>query len=80
MPGDFRFGLEEEFFVNDAEKRDAARLGLKEFFAACSELFPREDVQREMLEPQVEVASPPSADFVETRRKLASLRAPISAP
>ena len=79
MPGDFRFGLEEEFFVNDAATRDAARLGLKEFFAACGELFPPDDVQREMLEPQLEVASPPSVDFAETRRKLSSLRADLGA-
>ncbi len=74
MPGEFKFGLEEEFFVGDAVKRDAARLRLKEFFAACSEIFRAEDVQREMLEPQVEVASPPAVDFADARRKLASLR------
>ncbi len=74
MPGDFRFGIEEEFFVNDAVKRDAARLRLKEFFAACGELFADDDVQREMLEPQLEIASPPAVEFSEARRKLASLR------
>lgn len=74
MAGDFRFGIEEEFFVSDAVRRDAARLRLKEFFAACASAFAPEDVQREMLEPQVEVASPPSVDFTEARRKLASLR------
>jgi glutamate---cysteine ligase / carboxylate-amine ligase len=79
MPGDFKFGLEEEFFISDAEKRDAARLRLKEFFAACGELFPSDDVQREMLEPQLEVASPPSVDFAETRRKLSSLRRDLGA-
>ena len=79
MVGDFRFGIEEEYFINDAAKRDAARSRLKEFFAACDENFPKDDVQREMLEPQVEVATPPSADFVETRSKLAALRASLGA-
>jgi carboxylate-amine ligase len=79
MAGDFRFGIEEEYFVNDAVKRDAARGRLKEFFAACGEHFSEDDVQREMLEPQMEVASPPSADFAETRRKLASLRSGLGA-
>jgi glutamate---cysteine ligase / carboxylate-amine ligase len=79
MAGDFRFGIEEEYFVNDAEKRDAARVRLKEFFAACGEHFSGEDVQREMLEPQVEVASPPTADFAEARAKLASLRSGLGA-
>jgi glutamate---cysteine ligase / carboxylate-amine ligase len=79
MAGDFRFGIEEEYFVNDAVKRDAARTRLKEFFAACGEHFSGEDVQREMLEPQVEVASPPSADMAEARAKLASLRRDLGA-
>ncbi len=79
MGGDFRFGIEEEFFVNDVAKRDAARLRLKEFFAACGEQFSAVDVQREMLEPQIEVASPPSTDFSETRRRLASLRRDLGA-
>ena len=79
MPGDFRFGIEEEYFLNDAVKRDAARLRLKEFFAACGEHFANDDVQREMLEPQVEVATPPYAEFSEARRKLAALRSGLGA-
>src|SRR5919205_2184015 len=79
MPAEFRFGIEEEYFVNDAVKRDAARSRLKDFFAACDEHFSEEDVQREMLEPQVEVATPPSADFAETRTKLAALRSSLGA-
>jgi glutamate---cysteine ligase / carboxylate-amine ligase len=74
MSGDFRFGLEEELFVSDAVRRDAARLRLKEFFAACGDVFAPDDVQREMLEPQLEIASPPAVEFGEARRKLASLR------
>jgi carboxylate-amine ligase len=79
LAGDFRFGIEEEYFVNDAAKRDAARNRLKDFFAACGVHFSAADVQREMLEPQVEVASPPSADFAEARAKLASLRSSLGA-
>lgn len=79
MAGEFRFGIEEEFFVGDAVRRDAARLRLGEFFAACGEAFLPDDVQREMLEPQLEIASPPAADFGEARRRLAALRGDLGA-
>ena len=71
MSGEFRFGIEEEYFVNDAAKRDAARARTHEFFAQCRKNFPH-DIHREMLEPQVEVAIPPCFDFAEARRHLAS--------
>jgi carboxylate-amine ligase len=73
MAGEFRFGIEEEYFVNDAAKRDAARARTQEFFVQCRKNFPNE-IHREMLEPQVEVAIPPSLDFSEARARLVSLR------
>ena len=76
MNGDYRFGIEEEYFVNDAAKRDAARARTTEFFAKCREQFPKE-IHREMLEPQVEIATPPCLDFAEARRHLAGLRSTI---
>ena len=66
MSGEFRFGIEEEYFVNDAAKRDAARARTHEFFAQCRKNFPN-DIHREMLEPQVEVAIAPCFDFAEAR-------------
>jgi glutamate---cysteine ligase / carboxylate-amine ligase len=79
VAADFRFGIEEEYFVNDAVKRDAARARVKEFFAACRAHFPEKDVQREMLEPQVEVATPPTADFAVARQVLTGLRRDVGA-
>ncbi len=76
MNGEFRFGIEEEYFVNDAEKRDAARNRTQDFFRRCRENFP-EATHREMLEPQVEISSPPCVDFAEARRHLSSLRSSL---
>jgi glutamate---cysteine ligase / carboxylate-amine ligase len=73
MNGEFRFGIEEEYFVNDAVKRDAARARTQEFFALCRKDFPK-DIHREMLEPQVEVAIPPSFDFADARQQLSAMR------
>jgi glutamate---cysteine ligase / carboxylate-amine ligase len=77
MSGDFRFGIEEEYFVNDAAKRDAARARTHSFFAQCRENF-RSETQREMLEPQVEVAIPPCLEFTEARQRLSALRSSIA--
>jgi carboxylate-amine ligase len=76
MSGDYRFGIEEEFFVNDAAKRDAARSRVAEFFADCRNHI-AEDVNREMLEPQVEVATPPGLDFGVAREQLRRLRSSL---
>ena len=76
MSGDYRFGIEEEYFVNDAVKRDVARSRIAEFFADCREHI-AEAVDREMLEPQVEVATPPGLDFGAAREHLRGLRASL---
>jgi glutamate---cysteine ligase / carboxylate-amine ligase len=73
MSGEYRFGIEEEYFINDAQKRDAARARMPEFFARAREHLSR-DIHREMLEPQVEVATTPSFDFADARAQLAGLR------
>ena len=69
----FKFGIEEEFFVSSADKRDAARTRMGPFVEAAKARF-GEAVQREMLEPQLEVVTPPASDFAETRGRLARLR------
>ena len=73
MNAEYRFGIEEEYFLNDAAKRDAARARTQDFFNACRQQFPTE-IQREMLEPQVEIASKPFTDFASAREQLATLR------
>ncbi|MCG7392269.1 carboxylate-amine ligase [Microvirga sp. ACRRW] len=76
MSWDFKFGIEEEYFVNDAAKRDVARGRIKEFFASCREQL-SDDIQPEMLEPQIEIATKPSVDFTEARSQLTSLRSSV---
>jgi carboxylate-amine ligase len=74
---DFRFGIEEEYFVNDIHKRDAARGRVKEFFASCRDSVSK-SIQPEMLEPQIEVATTPCLDFADARAQLAGLRSSVS--
>ena len=76
MSGDYRFGIEEEYFVNDAVKRDVARSRIAEFFADCREHI-ADEINQEMLEPQVEVATPPGLDFGAAREHLRGLRASL---
>jgi carboxylate-amine ligase len=78
MNAEYRFGIEEEYFLNDVVKRDAARARTQDFFAACKKQFP-EAIQREMLDPQVEIASRPFNDFREARKELRGLRAALGA-
>ncbi|MCB5175422.1 carboxylate-amine ligase [Microvirga lenta] len=78
MSGDYKFGIEEEYFVNDASKRDIARGRIKEFFEACREKL-SEDIQPEMLEPQIEIATKPALDFADARSQLTTLRSSVGA-
>jgi len=78
MSWDFKFGIEEEYFVNDAAKRDVAKGRIKEFFASCREQL-SDDIHPEMLEPQIEVATRPMVDFAEARAQLSGLRASVGA-
>jgi len=78
MSWDFKFGIEEEYFVNDAAKRDVAKGKIKEFFAACHDRLSG-DIQPEMLEPQIEIATKPHVDFAEARAELAGLRSSVGA-
>ncbi|MBL6081882.1 carboxylate-amine ligase [Belnapia sp. T18] len=72
MNPSYRFGIEEEYFLADAATRGTPRRAVKAFHAAVSTRLPA--VERELLQSQVEVASPPSTNFTETRRILAGLR------
>jgi glutamate---cysteine ligase / carboxylate-amine ligase len=78
MSWDFKFGIEEEYFVNDAPKRDIAKGKIREFFTSCRENISG-DIQPEMLEPQIEIATKPSLEFSEARTQLASLRSSVGA-
>ncbi|MEE1610415.1 carboxylate-amine ligase [Microvirga sp. CF3016] len=76
MSWDFKFGIEEEYFVNDAPRRDIAKGRIKEFFAACRDQISG-DIQPEMLEPQIEIASKPALEFSDARTQLAELRSSV---
>jgi carboxylate-amine ligase len=76
MNGEFKFGIEEEYFINDAFKRDVARGRIREFFEACRDKL-SDDIQPEMLEPQIEIATKPSVDFSDARSQLVDLRSSV---
>ena len=76
MNTDYRFGIEEEYFLADAATRGTPRRTVKAFHDAARARLPR--VERELLQSQVEVSSPPSTDFAEAHGILAELRAGLA--
>lgn len=76
MSWDFKFGIEEEYFVNDAAKRDVAKNKIKEFFTSCRAQL-SDEIHPEMLEPQIEIATKPMTDFADARDRLSGLRASV---
>ena len=77
MDWSYRFGIEEEFFLADAVTRGTPRRGLKPFHDAVHARMP--GAEQELLQSQIEIASPPSIEFAEARSVLASLRGGIAA-
>ncbi|TDH60593.1 carboxylate-amine ligase [Dankookia rubra] len=76
MDASYRFGIEEEYFLADAITRGTPRRTVKAFHAAIRTRVP--SAERELLQSQVEVASPPATDFAEARGELADLRAGLA--
>ncbi|WP_375462169.1 YbdK family carboxylate-amine ligase [uncultured Enterovirga sp.] len=72
MDGSFQFGIEEEFFLADAVTRGTPGGSLDAFHAAVHRELP--DVERELLQSQVEIASPPTTRFEEARSVLSGMR------
>lgn len=68
----YRFGIEEEYFLADAATHGTPRRAVAEFHAAVRDRLP--EAERELLQSQVEVASPPSTDFAEALGVLSGLR------
>ncbi|MET0430155.1 MAG: carboxylate-amine ligase, partial [Microvirga sp.] len=60
------------FFLADARTRGSPRAGLKAFHAAVKARL--ETAEREQLQCQIEIASPPTAETAEARAHLAGLR------
>ncbi|ACA20911.1 glutamate--cysteine ligase GCS2 [Methylobacterium sp. 4-46] len=68
----YPFGIEEEFFLADAATRGTPGEGVAGFHAAARALLPA--AERELLESQVEIASPPATEAAAARASLAGLR------
>ena len=68
----FRFGIEEEYFLADAETRGTPRRSVKPFHTEVAERLP--ETGRELLQCQVEVCTPPSTEFGEAREILGRQR------
>ena len=73
----YTFGIEEEYFLSDARTLGAVRNVPQRFITAAREAFPGE-VQREMLQSQIEVATPVCHEMSEARRTLSVLRSGLS--
>lgn len=74
---DYSFGIEEEFFLADAVTRGTPRRGVGAFHAALPGRLDR--VERELLQSQVEISTPPSTSFAEAGAVLGELRAGLAA-
>jgi len=76
MDASYQFGIEEEYFLADATTRGTPRRTVKAFHDAARARLPR--VERELLQSQVEVSTPPSTSFAEAHGVLAELRAGLA--
>src|SRR6478609_5488044 len=74
----YRFGIEEEYFLSDAESRGIARKISPHFIEAAQAAFPNE-LQREMLQSQIEVMTPICENMAQARLSLSRLRAGLAA-
>jgi glutamate---cysteine ligase / carboxylate-amine ligase len=63
MDGDYQFGIEEELFLADAVTRATPERSLGAFHAAVHDQHP--EVERELMQSQIEIASPPATSFDE---------------
>jgi glutamate---cysteine ligase / carboxylate-amine ligase len=72
MDASYRFGIEEEYFLADATTRGTPRRTAKGFHEAARARLPQ--VERELLQSQVEVATPPSTSFAAAGEILCGLR------
>ena len=75
MAATYQFGIEEELFLADARTRGTPK-GVKPFHAAVHDRMP--EVERELLDSQVEIMTPPCTDFAAARASLADQRAGLA--
>ena len=72
----YSIGIEEEYFVFDLRTRRAAQRADKKFFAAAKKRL-GDRLMTEMLQLQIEVATPPCESMSEARQHLARYRSAI---
>jgi glutamate---cysteine ligase / carboxylate-amine ligase len=73
----FRFGIEEEFFLVDADTKSAARAMPAAFLAAAQKATGGQ-VTGELLQSQVEIATLPHTDMATAREELRFLRQSVA--
>ncbi len=78
MTDDFKFGIEEEYFVVDAESRSVQRKVPSRFILALKKDL-GSSVTREMLQAQIEVMTKPSISIQESHVELRELRRSVGA-
>lgn len=78
MPGDYSFGIEEEYFLVDATTKSIAHSMPEAFLKAAKDAI-GDQVHGEFLQSQIEVLTVPHTDIAEARRELRQLRQTIAA-
>jgi glutamate---cysteine ligase / carboxylate-amine ligase len=77
MAGAFTFGMEEEYFLVDAETKVVARDVPTEFFDEAKKASEGR-ISTEFLQPQIEVISSPHVNMADARAELRMLRRTVS--
>ena len=75
--GTFKFGIEEEYFLVDAETKSVVRSMPQSFFEAAKAATDGR-ISPEFLQPQIEVISSPHDNMADARAELRALRQIIS--
>ena len=78
MSDDFKFGIEEEYFLVDAETKSVAVTRPEAFFAAAKKAIGPQ-IKGEMLQSQIECATIPHIDMALARAELKHLRQTLGA-
>ena len=77
MPGDYKFGIEEEYFLVDAETKSVSRQ-MPEAFLNEVKSVTAGQATGEMLQSQIEVMTVPHTDIADARRELKFLRQTVA--
>jgi carboxylate-amine ligase len=70
----YKVGIEEEYFVIDLESRNAKAAMSRTFFKSAKRIL-KDRVTTEMLQSQIEIATPPCSSIAEARQQIDEVRA-----